>query len=83
MAEGISVYCDLLEDIELEILALSIKECIKTIKFFPKVSEIIEKSKPFINRKTLVLSDEKFSEVEFWRKQDELRRSENTEAKGD
>lgn len=79
--EGIDVYCGILQEYDLECIGLSIKECIKTLKFFPKVSEIIEHAQPFIKRKTLVITDQRYNDADFMRKQDDLRRENKNEQK--
>lgn len=71
---GIDAYIDILQEYDQECIALSMRECIRKLKFFPKVAEIIENAQPFLKRKTLVITDSRFNDADFMREQDKINR---------
>lgn len=46
--EGINTYCEFLVEYDVTILTQAVKECVKTLRFFPTIAEITEKVQPFL-----------------------------------
>jgi hypothetical protein len=80
-SEFIDVYYEFLKDIDEKSFIESMKECIKTRRFFPTIAEIRERAEPFIKEKkrTILTLPDNYDDI--MREEDKKRRDKKGEEK--